>query len=379
VVAVLPPHGHWWGFVVVLVLSQVIAVVALAKLATAELRDDRLLRAARGHFRAQLVELSSAVPTMALLQRTSLAESRIALVAHDVQRAEARLRRHRRGSSAVVVVASLLALSAVVEHPRTSSVWLVVGAVIALATYDALVALRAALSAAVEVSGGGERLESLEAALTPSTNLWPSASAVRLTNVDVIEGDQTLLRDATIQVEGGARVALIGESGVGKSTLLRTMAGLDPTSGGVVFVGGVDVRTIAEADLRRYLAYVTSEPGFTRGYAHDVLSLGRAGTRDALGDLATLGLVVEHSTRFDELSRGEAARVAVARALFTSPQIVLLDEPTAGLGHDETAAVLRLLETVGATVIIATHDDQVIEWCEVVVELRERELHVLRR
>jgi ABC-type lipoprotein export system ATPase subunit len=67
-------------------------------------------------------------------------------------------------------------------------------------------------------------------------------------------------------------------------------------------------------------------------------------------------------------------RVALARALVTEPDVYLLDEPTAGLGKEETALVLGLLALTRSTVIVATHDEHVIEWCDEVYELRHAEL-----
>jgi putative ABC transport system ATP-binding protein len=131
--------------------------------------------------------------------------------------------------------------------------------------------------------------------------------------------------------------------------------------------------------LRRHLTYVPSEPGLTRGFAIDVIGLGRASSREAISDLAELGMVSDRSTRFDELSRGERERVAIARALVTSPTIYLLDEPTSGLGRDETEKVLAIIEATGATIVVATHDPQVIEWCDEVVELRGSTLRELSR
>jgi putative ABC transport system ATP-binding protein len=69
----------------------------------------------------------------------------------------------------------------------------------------------------------------------------------------------------------------------------------------------------------------------------------------------------------------------LVRALYTAPVIVLLDELTAGLGHEETRAVLALLDSTSATVVVATHDEQVIEWADVLVELRAGELRLVRR
>jgi putative ABC transport system ATP-binding protein len=135
-------------------------------------------------------------------------------------------------------------------------------------------------------------------------------------------------------------------------------------------VGSVRLNDLSEVELRQHLTYVPSEPGLTRGFAIDVVTLGRASTRDPHDDLAALGLVTDRTTRFEELSRGERVRVAVVRALVTSPDVYVLDELTAGLGREETRAVLALLGSTNATVIVATHDEDVMEWCDVVVELR---------
>jgi ABC-type lipoprotein export system ATPase subunit len=105
-----------------------------------------------------------------------------------------------------------------------------------------------------------------------------------------------------------------------------------------------------------------------------VVLLGRTTTRDLVFDLAALGVATERTTRFEDLSRGERVRVALARALVTDPDLVLLDEPTAGLGQEETRDVISFLAASGATVLIATHDADIIEWCDVVVEVRAGEL-----
>jgi ABC-type transport system involved in cytochrome bd biosynthesis fused ATPase/permease subunit len=143
---------------------------------------------------------------------------------------------------------------------------------------------------------------------------------------------------------------------------------------GAITLGGVALADVRDDELRQHVAYVASEPGLTRGFARDVLTLGRPSTRDSFNDLSDLGIVVERTARFEELSRGERVRVALARAMVTSPDLVVLDEPTAGLGRDETRNVLSFLAASNATVVVATHDGDVIEWCDMVVELRENEL-----
>ncbi|HVA52717.1 MAG TPA: ATP-binding cassette domain-containing protein [Acidimicrobiales bacterium] len=373
-VAALAPHGRWWAYAAILLALQLLAVAGLTSLAKVELALDRDLRAARGGYRAQLVELSAVTPDLVLLGREELAVRRSSVAVARVELAERALRRRRRASSALVVVISLVSMGAVATHPRTSSVWLVVASVIGLSTYEALSAVRLSLQAAVEVSGGGERLEALEAVTARGSRPWPNERVVRLDKVTLVEDERVLVHGATLTIEPGTRVAVIGQSGVGKSTLLRALAALDVVEGGTISVGGLRLSDLDESELRQHLAYIPSDPGFTRGFAFDVVALGRVGVRDPQDDLAALGLVAHRTTRFEELSRGERVRVAVARALVTSPDVYVLDELTAGLGREETSDVLRLLASTNATVIMATHDENVVRWCDQVVELRDGEL-----
>ncbi|HVA71274.1 MAG TPA: ATP-binding cassette domain-containing protein [Acidimicrobiales bacterium] len=371
VIAVLPPYGRWWAYALVLFVVQVLGVVGLARYASAELFYDRRLRAARGFYRAELVELSAATPELVLLHREALAQQRSAASVAELESAESSLRRQRRKTNVLVLGAALLALAGVALHPTTSPVWLVVATAIGLATFDALNTIRTALHAAVEVSGGSERLEVLDTSPHRGSRSWPLDSTIRLNDVTLLEEDRLLVRDASFTWAPGSHVALTGESGVGKSTLLRALAGLDDANSGTISMGDVPLGDLCEEEFRQHVAYVMSEPGFTRGFAVDVVALGRTGTRDPHVDLAALGLTSERSTRFDELSRGERVRVAIARALVTRPDIYLLDEPTAGLGSEESARVLSLLDSTNATVVIATHDSDVIAWCDLVVALRD--------
>jgi ABC-type multidrug transport system fused ATPase/permease subunit len=272
-----------------------------------------------------------------------------------------------------------LALGALVVRPHSAALWVVVAALLALSTFESLNVVRDAFDTAVAVSAAAERLEELDVPVQRGETAWPVDSTVRLDHVTINEESESLVVDATLVVVPGRRIALTGSSGAGKSTLLRAIAGLDDVAAGTVSFGNVDIRTIDERELRRRVAYVASEPGLTRGYAIDVVGLGRATSRSAHDDLASLGLATDSTTRWEDLSRGERARIALVRAMVTSPLIYLLDEPTSGLGNEETAGVLSLLALTGATVIVATHDPQVMAWCDEVLELIGAALREVRR
>jgi ABC-type transport system involved in cytochrome bd biosynthesis fused ATPase/permease subunit len=375
----MAPHGRWWDYAGDLLAIQVLGVAALLANVGALLRRDRVLRRARAQYRTQLVELSAVTPALVLLGRDDFANERAAGTVERLRRAEAAVTRQHELSNAVAPLMTALALGALVVRPHSAALWVVVAALLALATFESLNVVRDAFDTAVHVSAAAERLEELDVALTNGELAWPNDSTIRLEQVRIDEEDVTLVYDATLVVAPGRKVALVGASGVGKSTLLRAIAALDDVAAGVITVGGVSVVDLDEADLRCHVAYVASEPGLTRGYAIDVVRLGRTSSRDVHDDLAALGLITETTTRWEDLSRGERARVAVARAMVTSPSVYLLDEPTSGLGADETTAVLSLLGTTNATVIIATHDPQVMAWCDEVIELDDATLRELRR
>ena len=378
VIGLMAPHGKWWSYAGDLLALQLLGGAALVANVGPLLRRDRDLRRARAQFRAQLVELGAATPELALLGRIDFAQRRVADSVERVRHAESALTSQHDLSNAVAPAMTALALGALVVRPHGAPLWVVVAALLALATLESLSVVRDALDSAVAVSAAAERLEELDVSRPRGELAWPGDSTIRLEHVTINEGSETLVSDSTLVVAPGRKVALVGASGVGKSTLLRAVAGLDDVASGVVSFGDVDVATIDERDLRRLVAYVASEPGLTRGYAVDVVGLGRTTSRSVHDDLASLGLVTESTTRWEELSRGERARVAIVRAMVTSPRIYLLDEPTSGLGTDETGAVLTLLASTGSTVIVATHDAQVIAWCDETIELLDGVLEVRR-
>jgi ABC-type transport system involved in cytochrome bd biosynthesis fused ATPase/permease subunit len=379
VVGLLAPHGGWWPVAGMLLAAQVLGVAALAANFGPLLRADRALRRARGGYRAELVELSTVTPDLARLGRLDYAQERSASSSAALSSAERRVLRRHRLANVIGLPATAVAVAGLALRPQSSNVWLVVAAMLALATFESLGTVRTALDTAVAVSAGAERLEELGGVEPDGTLDWPNGTVVRLERVTIEEDGQVLVSDASMTVGEGRRLAITGVSGSGKSTLLRTLAALDAPRSGSVTIGGIPIDAIDDAQLRQHLAYVPSEPGLTRGFATDVINLGRVNTRDSFEDLATMHLRAEAATRWENLSRGEAERVVIARALVTSPQIYVLDEPTSGLGVEETASVLALLAATGATIIVATHDPQVVRWCDEVMVLSDSTLEPVSR
>lgn len=182
-----------------------------------------------------------------------------------------------------------------------------------------------------------------------------------------------VLAGVNLEVAAGESVAIIGQSGVGKSTLLHLIGGLDLPTVGEVRVAGRSLRQLTAAELARLR---NREIGFVFQFHHLLREFtalenvmmplmiggtGRAAARDrARALLEDVGLGSRSDHRPQELSGGEQQRVAVARALVTQPRVVLADEPSGNLDPPTAARLHDLFFDVsrehGAAVILVTHN-----------------------
>jgi ABC-type multidrug transport system fused ATPase/permease subunit len=182
-------------------------------------------------------------------------------------------------------------------------------------------------------------------------------------DLTVARGGRELVRGMDLAVRAGEVVALVGPSGIGKSSLLRSLVRLDEPAGGRVLVDGTDASELDPCTLRRRVGLVAQAPVMLEGDVRANLAYGLDDPEEgALAEaLAATGLAPSFMGRTArELSGGEAARVAVARALARDPRAVLLDEPTASLDGVATAAIEALVRDLarrGLGILIVTHDE----------------------
>lgn len=190
----------------------------------------------------------------------------------------------------------------------------------------------------------------------------------------VVEYDgHRVLDNLSLDIEHGETMVLLGGSGSGKSTLLRQILGLERPKSGSVFVKGVDITHCSEAELKKIrrslgVAFQSAALFNSLSIEDNVALTLREHTRLAPSiidlmvwmKLAVVGLADFAKLRPQELSGGMKKRAAVARALALSPDIVVLDEPSAGLDPIVAAEldelIVLLKEAFGITVIVVTHD-----------------------
>jgi len=196
-------------------------------------------------------------------------------------------------------------------------------------------------------------------------------------------GDTHVFRDVSLQVGRGEFVAIVGESGVGKSTLLNCIAGLDDWQAGRVWLDGHELGTLdeaARARLRRthvgfvfQAFHVLPHLDVAQNVAVPLLLLGRPDEERVEQVLVAVGLGGLARRLPQELSGGQLQRVAIARALVHRPPLLLADEPTGNLDPRTAQQVMDVLvaqtREAGASLVLVTHSHAAAERAGRVVAL----------
>ncbi|MGO1456505.1 ABC transporter ATP-binding protein [Corynebacterium casei] len=219
-----------------------------------------------------------------------------------------------------------------------------------------------------------------------------TAAVLHLNDVTKDFGGAPVLSGITLDINAGETVAIMGPSGSGKSTLLHCMSGvLTPTSGQVLFKDAVLSDASDAARSRTRLAefgFVFQDhqllpelsaldnvalPAMLNGTSR---SKARAKAQELLNQLG-LGSMVDR--RPGQVSGGQAQRIAIARALVTSPAVIFADEPTGALdqatGHEVMQLLSAVVQRTGAALVMVTHDAQVADWMERRIEIRDGIIH----
>ena len=196
-------------------------------------------------------------------------------------------------------------------------------------------------------------------------------------------GRVSVFSNITLRIQAGEFVALLGESGVGKSTLLNCIAGLDEADSGHVTVSGQRLDQLgddARALLRRaHLGFVFQafhvlpHLSVAENVALPLMLLGRTNPARVHEVLAAVGLDGLQARLPAELSGGQLQRVAIARAVVHAPQLILADEPTGNLDPGTAAQVMALLRAqvrdTGAACLLVTHSQAAAAMADRVLRL----------
>jgi ATP-binding cassette subfamily C protein CydC len=294
------------------------------------------------------------------------------------------------GATVVAVLALAVAAHAAGDLDRVMMAAL---ALLALASFEAVQPLAAVARELTGILGAGRRVLELldrEPVVTDPAQPAPAPAvpvslALEGVRARYARGGPAVLDDFSLRLEPGCRVALVGASGAGKTTVVNLLLRFIDPERGRVTLGGVDVRRLRQDDVRRTIAVVGQDAHLFSASVSENVRLARPGATAAEIERALRraglwpwlsGLPHGPGTQVGEagreLSGGQRQRVALARALLADAPVLVLDEPTA---HLDPPAAERLMEEVlgaadGRSVLLITHRPEGLTLVDEVVELR---------
>jgi ATP-binding cassette, subfamily C, bacterial CydC len=351
--------------------------------------------AVRSDLTAELVELLRGAPELVVYGREAETLARIRERSDEL----ARLGRRdglaagvAEGLSILIAGLTVVGVLAVATGASVDRVLVATIALLALASFDSVIPLRAAGAELSATIAAGRRVLELvdrkpsirDPAAPRSAPRRPAAVALEGVTARYAQGAQPALNDFDLTIEPGTRMALVGPSGAGKTTVTNLLLRfLDPEQGRVT-IAGRDVRELRQSDVRRNFALAGQNAHVFNSTIRANLSLARPGATDAeLEDalrrarihewVASLPdgldtLVGEEGTK---LSGGQRQRLTVARALLSDAPVLVLDEPTAHLDAETAELLVRdiLAAADDRSVLLITHRPEGLDLVDEVVEL----------
>ena len=208
------------------------------------------------------------------------------------------------------------------------------------------------------------------------TDETPRSVAIDLKDIHfAYQPDQPILNGVSLSIKAGQKVALVGASGGGKSTLVQVLLGLYQPQQGQVYIDGIDVQRIGLSQIRENVATVLQHPVLFNGTVRSNLEMGRSYTDDQLWQALAVaqlddfiqaqphGLESQVGRHGIRLSGGQRQRLAIARMVLTNPSVVILDEATSALDTETEAKLHQAMSSflVGRTTLIVAHRLSAVE------------------
>jgi len=293
--------------------------------------------------------------------------------------------------SGLAVLATLYLAVILVNRDALDGAGMALVTLAVLASFEAVLPLPAAYQYLGRTREAGRRLleivHSKPQVIFPDQSVTrPRHSGLRFENVCFQYNQKTgwKLRDVDFQIGPGRRVAVIGETGSGKSTLIHLLVRFRNPAAGCIRLGDVDIRDFSESDLRRHISVVAQQPHMFNATLRENLLMARPGAGDdelldALNSAQLLNFVtalpdglgtwIGESAKL--LSGGQARRLAVARTILHNAPLWVLDEPTEGLDPVTEGRMMAAIkaQTANRSLLLMTHRLIDLHWMDYIVML----------